>query len=194
MALSALSDIKAVLGVSGTAQDARITALIAGAEATIARIAGLRFGVAEVVEDHAGGVATLALRASPAVEVVGVQDLVTGVTVNPESYELDTRLGLLRRLPFGLSWDGHRAPGPFADPLGFGPGAMRPRWRVSFDAGYSAMPEGLTLAVAEMVAASLTQQGGKSSEKDGDYAVSFSAPTGVPASAMAIIQGYVRVV
>lgn len=193
MALSALADVKAILGVTGTAQDARITALIAGAEAQIARLTGLRFGVAEVVEDHPGAVATLGLRERPAVEIVGVLDLATGQTIAEDGYEFDATLGLLRRLPWGHAWDGASPPGPFADPLGFGPGAIRPRWRVSYDAGYAAMPEDLLLAVAEMVAASMAQQGGVTSVKDGDFAQSFSAPAGVPASAMVIMQGYMRV-
>jgi len=193
MTISALADVKAVLGVSGTDQDARLTALIAAAEAQIARITGLKLGVSEVVEDHTGGVATIALRARPAVEIVGVVDLSTGETISADGYALDAATGLLRRLPWGRTWDGARAAGPFADPQGYGPGAIRPRWRVSFDAGYAAMPDDLTLAVADMVAATMAQQGGKTSEKDGDYSVSFAATTGVPASAMATLQGYMRV-
>ena len=191
--MATIDDVKAILGVSGTDQDARLAAVIAGAQAAITRMTGVRFGVGEVVEDHPGGVATLALRAHPVVAIVGVEDLAGGGAVDAGGYELDAALGLLRRLPFGQTWSGARAPGPFLDPLGVGPGAIRPRWRVTFTAGYAAVPGDLLLAIADMVAATLGQQGGKTSEKDGDYAVSYSAPTGVPASAMAIISSYVRV-
>ena len=190
MPIASLADTKAALGVSGSAEDARLTLLLASAEAAIARATGLSFTVAEHVEDHAGGVATLALRARPVVSITSVVDLASGATIDPAGYALTG--GLLRRLPFGTAWDGVRAAGPFLDPMGDGPGMVQPRWRVTMQAGYATAPGDLQGAAFEMVATMRSAQGGKSSEKDGDYAVSFAtAPMGgIPASVRAVIDAY----
>lgn len=192
MALASLSDVKAALGIAGTADDARLTLLIASAEAQIARMTGLRFSAGEVIEDHTGGRSTIALRARPALSITSVVDLASGAAIDETGYYLDTINGLLRRLPFGLAWDGVSLASPFLDPTGAGPGMAQPRWRVVFQAGYSTGPADLQGALFEMVASAAGSQGGKSSEKDGDYAVSYAAAPagGIPASARAVIDSY----
>lgn len=191
MPLTSLSDVKAALGVSGSGEDARLTLLMAAAEATIARATGLMFTVGAVTEDHAGGVATLALRARPVVSITSVTDLASGTVLAAGDYALDTRLGLLRRMPYGFAWEGARAPGPFLDPLGDGPGAVRPRWRVVFQAGYATAPADLQGAAFEMIAAARGMQGGLASVKDGDFAASYApAMGGIPAAAQAVIDAY----
>lgn len=189
MPLASLADVKAALGVSGSAEDARLGLLLASAEATIARATGLRFTVGEVTEDHAGGVATLALRARPVVSITSVTDLASGATIDPTGYTLSG--GLLRRLPFGSAWDGVKAAGPFLDPMGDGPGMVQPRWRVTMQAGYATAPGDLQGAAFEMVAAMRAAQGGMTSVKDGDFAASFApAAGGIPASVRAVIDAY----
>lgn len=192
MPIASLSDVKAALGISGAAEDARLTLLLASAEAAIARASGLSFTVAAHTEVHAGGVSTLYLRTRPVVSITSVTDLLSGAVIDPSGYALDTRLSVLRRLPFGTAWDGVRPAGPFLDPLGDGPGMVQPRWQVVFQAGYATAPGDLQGAAFEMVATMRAAQGGKSSEKDGDYAVSFApAPIGgLPASVRAVIDSY----
>ena len=190
MPLASLADTKAALGITGAAEDARLTALLASAEAQIARATGLSFTVAEHVEDHHGGVATLALRARPVVSITAVVDLATGETVDAATYALSG--DLLRRLPLGAQWGGFNRVSPFRDPRGDAPGSRQPRWRVTMQAGYATAPGDLQGAAFEIVAAMRAQQGGVSSVKDGDFAQSFAAApmSGIPASARAVIDAY----
>lgn len=190
MAIISLSDAKAALGITGTARDAQITALLAGVSAMIETYAGRAFSQAAVTEYHFGGVASLPLRRYPVASIATVTDELTGSVVDSSGYEVQASTGLLRRLPWGSVWEGGHPASPFDRRFPAPEAANARRWKVAYTGGPVAAPADVQLAAFEVLGGMLKSQGGVASEKDGDYAVTFATTGGMPASAASILARY----
>lgn len=188
MTIATTAEVKAALGILDAGQDARLDALIPALDAAIERHVGRTFSAVTTTERLSGG-ATLMLRALPVISITSITDLHSGQLIT--DYSVDLVKGLVRRLPFGAIWGDLRAGGPFLDQLGYSGMAIQPRFEVVYQSGYTTVPADVKLALYEAVAFTLAGQGGKTSEKDGDYAYSISAQTGaLPATSTLLLAEY----
>lgn len=182
-------EVRAALGLGDDVPDARLVLLIPGALALAERFAGRAFVRREVVEHHAGGVRSLALRRFPVVSVEYVIDRAIGGEVPASQYAVEREQGFLTRLPYGRRWAGDAASifsasAPSAPDI---PG----RWEVRYTGGPEGLPADVRAAIYEIIAASLTGAGGKQAEKDGDYSYTLAASaSGMPPQAEAILRAY----
>lgn len=190
MALVTLSEVKAALGL-GDESDARITALLDPVSEAIEEYTGRAFSSAAVVEEHAGGGRHLYLRRLPVTVLTSVTDRANNEVIESDTYEL-SQDGMLTRLPFGSRWLTATQPSAFYNLPSAGilspDGALR--WRVSYTGGPTEAPANVKLAAYETFAGLLREMGGATSLKDGDFAISFAASTGLPSSAMGLLSRY----
>ena len=192
MALAALFEVKDGLGITGTDDDAQITALLEPVSALIEREAGRAFSSATVTERHAGGDATIALRRWPVASITTVTDKATGNVLASDQYELEGETGLLRRLSIGSQW----ASGRSRQIVYLREDVPVLRWEIIYVGGPATAPEDIKLALYKAIGASITGSGmaGLISEKDGDYSyvrsAMASAPGSLPPAAMAIVRSY----
>ena len=173
MALATLAEVKALLGITHTDDDAQLTPLIAGASTLIERYTGATFAVTEFTEIHDGGVEALILERLPVVTVTSVTDRTAGATVT--YYETDPDTGMIYRGADGLGqrrWQGGRR-----------------RFEVAYTAGHDGAPDDVKQALAMIVAAMRENPAGMTAQKDGDYSFSATGDT-IPPGANAILMRY----
>ena len=188
MALATLTEVKEALGIGNTDSDDRINALLEPISVLIERTSGRKFTSATVTERYNGGDPTIALLRFPVASITTVTDKVTGTVLGSSEYELEGRLGLLRKLPFGAQWAGGRR-SPIVHLRETAPAL---RWEIVYIGGSVTAPEDIKLALFYSIDASLNgAMGGMQSEKDGDYAYARApGAAGLPANAMAILKSY----
>ena len=189
MAIMDLSGVKAILGITDSARDDQIIAMLEPATALVERLSNRKWTNASRTERHEGGVQAIPLRVYPVSTVTTVTDKLTGSALASSGYEVEAATGLLYRLPYGAWWDGF-APSPIFTTDGGGSAAFA-RWEIVYTGGPATVPGDVQFAFAEIVSSALTSQGGMQSEKDGDYSYT-RAPTrdGVPPSASAVLMRY----
>lgn len=173
MALATLAEVKALLGITHTDDDAQLTPLVASASVAVERYTEATFARTDFTEIHDGGGEALILNRLPVVAIASVQDRTTGAAVS--HHDLDPATGMVYRRVDGLGqrrWEGGRR-----------------RFEVTYTAGHDGAPDDVKQALAMIVAASRENPAGMTAQKDGDY--SFSA-TGspLPPAAAAILGRY----
>lgn len=183
MALMTAADVKGMLGITGVAQDAQITALLAPSQASLERMIGLKIEATSYVEDHDGlGRDSIVVDHAPIVNdpaypVVVKDDLdrifpagsVVASTLLAIDYAagiitIDTSSSLIGWTTFGGSdifRDGNR------------------NVRVSYKGGYLAanLPADLKLILAEIIGLSLNRirSAGLQSESIGSYSKTLAS-------------------
>lgn len=187
MGLVTLSDVKAALGVSGSDQDAKITALLDPVSGLVERLAGRSFTQATHTEYDDGGGFHLFVSVRPIASITSITDRRSGDVIASSEYDFDADEGSIIRLPYGAIWD--RAPDPSAF-LDGNPTQERRRWKIVYVGGPATVPDDVKLAFYEIMSATLTSQGGKQSEKDGDYSYTMASGGPVPSSASMILKSY----
>jgi len=152
MSILTLSQVKAYLNVTTSADDALLTLLIGAAEEMVERWCDIKLASASLEDDCDGGGLALRPTWGPLTAVSLVEDNDTGEALDADAYE--------RRGGWILRADGGRWPVGGA------------RFHVHYTAGYSAAPAGLTAALYEIVAQlyrEKSRDAGLESESLGDY-------------------------
>lgn len=176
--LVSLSDVKATLGITGTNDDAAITALLAGADDAVAAYCGRAIRQASVTEHYNGGGPTIVVRSWPiaASPALVLTDRVNDAVVSTDTYEVDLETGQIRMKPaYGIFTRGIN------------------RWKVVYTGGYApgSVPGAIKVGIAKMIEAGL-QTAGLKSESDMGYSYTREdmAAGAVPEIARAYLDKY----
>lgn len=191
----ALADLKTLLGVTGTSEDASLTLLEAGAVLFVQRYTGRYFGpVTELVEYPQASEGILWLRAEPRLDEYG----------EPESLVID------RRSSIGGDWEAVEETEYELDGrevhMSYWYWPRGPRFvRVEYSAGYAddEVPADIKLAVVALIArarrALISGTGDKKSETIGGYSYTLADAADAPVpgaqglTALAILNTYRRI-
>ena len=156
-------------------QRARIEQLIRGLSAAVRSYTGNKFGTGDYVETFDGNVRSFNVLNRPINSVTEIADVSQSPAVvqDPTSYGIDYPAGLIfpanQMKGFAFDFQENQVPAPDdleVSDLG------RQRWRVSYNAGNSIVPDDVQLAVLQWISAIKAVTPGLLSERIGDYAYS----------------------
>ena len=139
-----LAQIKAHLRVEGTDEDTYLTALAGGVEDWAARYLGVAWSSAARTEDLDGGGVGLWPSYCPVSAVTSVTDNETAIAESTDNYAV---------------WNDQVLRD---DRSRWGDG--RARYRVVYTGGYSAVPDGIVVALLQLVSRAYDNRGGKAGE------------------------------
>ena len=174
MALATLAEVKALLGITGTGSDTRISALLGPMGAAIEAMLGRKIEARDYTEYHDGrGTPYLKLREQPAISVTSVHDdpgrtWASDSLLSSGDYAVDLPNGEVRL----IKWSGANA---FIRDTEESPGYLDETLnvRVIYRAGYETadIPSELKLLLAELVQFQINtvSQSGLDSESIGAY-------------------------
>lgn len=193
MAFTTLTEVKTFLGITGTDDDARITALIPPTEAFIEKLLGIciekRTGIEEFHDGRARREQILDCR--PVIQVTNLNDdpnrvWPTGTDIQASRYTVNKGAGVVALDPFDPDFPITGIPGVFQ--IG------NRNVRVTYDAGYEPadVPPDLKYLVALFIAGALNadDKAGLASETIGRYNYSLGSVETLSASGQAILRAY----
>lgn len=197
MSLTTISVIKTQLGISGTDEDAKLTQMLAQADALIKRYCDLQFESATFTEFYSGnGSQTLVLNQRPVQSITTLHEDADGyfgdgtgafsaddLLTAGEDYVLnrdtnsateESRSGIVFRI--GTVW--HRPSARLAGLLSTVPGLSMGNIKVVYVAGYATVPADVALACIQMVSMLRENSivGGKQQESYEDYSYTLADP------------------